>query len=654
MDDKIEIKDRDIDIKELEFPFNVRTRPGMYCGATDNPNVILREAVDNAIDESFGSTQCNKIFIVTKVNFDANPKQYYIVADNGRGIPIILDEKKHITKTKMALTILNAGSKFSRTLDTVSTGMNGVGISVSSALSEEFIICSKITEKNYDKSIPEVKELWLSHQPKEECFYVLGFKEGLQYLETAMTIGDIKSRWNVEFPEKMSTIVFFRPDPKIFTSTVAKYNTDNLMYLTQFHKLFYDKKVDIDIDGLKAQDYYKPYKFEFKVPISINTGLLNEDGSPKLKQAIFYVTFQCDTDMYTNDVTGSVNSLVVNRGIHLNYVRSAYRNSLKRYFNINHEYLTAGIMMDVIVMAGEVDFSSQTKENCVRIDGLYEYEVAPILESEFKKIFRANQDYFDDHVARLNEYAASLTKISAINKVKSMVVIASEAGKSVRSKLPSSVKDCFSEDRKECELYIVEGKSAGGSILKARDERTQAVIELRGVPLNSVNVDLDTLLDNKEMSTIISAIGVGVNEYFVEDSLRYGKVIIAADADPDGLRISSLLLGFFAKRITELVRLGHVYVLDSPFYKQDGKYIYPTDDIDSLLDRSKPFTRYKGLGEMSSYEASECLTGPGRRLRRVTLDNVDDAIDLLTSTYSRKQLMIKNKLVVDPYNIGKL
>jgi len=652
MTDRINISDKEIDIVELEFPVNIRTRSGMYIGSTDNPNVILREIIDNAVDESFGSSTCDQIYIVTNVDMNVSPNQYYLIADNGRGIPIILDEDKGITKTKLAMTVLNAGSKFNRTLDTVSTGQNGVGSSCCVALSEEYVICSKVTEANFDKSIPKVKTTWNKKAPEDELFYVLAFKKGIEYKETAMTYVEIKEKWKLDFPEHMSTVVFFRPDPEIFASTKAVYKAWNLMYLQAVHKLFYGKDVKVIIDNKQPSVDFTPYKFEFMKRIEVPTHYDDETGNTIYKKAQFYVNFECSTDLSIQELTGSVNSLVVDRGLHLNYVRNAYRNALKRYYNIIHEQLLAGMKINVICLAGEVDFSSQTKENCVKIDGLTEGEVRPILENEFKRIFKENNEYFLDHVERLNAYADSLNKISTINKIKSMVVVASDAGTKTRSKLPSSVKDCSSNDRKNCELYIVEGKSAGGTILKSRDNRYQAVMELRGVPMNSVNADLDQLLQNEEMTSIISAIGVGVNEYFVEDAIRYGKIIIAADADPDGERIASLILGFFAKKITDLIRLGHVYVLDSPLYRQGDKYIYPTEDINSLLDRSKPFKRFKGLGEINVDESKQVLTGPNRRLIQINLDNVDIALDLLTSSYWRKQLMMQKQIITDKYNIG--
>ena len=202
-----------------------------------------------AFDESFGSTACNEIYVKTTVDMNAEPKQYYLVADNGRGIPIIMDKEKGITKTKMAMTVLNAGSKFNRTIDTVSTGQNGVGSSCTCALSEVYIVASKITEKNFDKSIPDVQDLWYSMKHGDEGFYVIEFNRGIEVLETAMTYDQICEKYKVEFPHGMSTIVLFRPDPQIFDSVVASYSPANLQYLQAVHKLFYKKDVHIIIDG---------------------------------------------------------------------------------------------------------------------------------------------------------------------------------------------------------------------------------------------------------------------------------------------------------------------------------------------------------------------------------------------------------------------
>ena len=179
-------------------------------------------------------------------------------------------------------------------------------------------------------------------------------------------------------------------------------------------------------------------------------------------------------------------------------------------------------------------------------------------------------------------------------------------------------------------------------------------MELRGVPMNSVGRDLDEIIENKEMCSIISSIGCGVNEYHNLKNPRYGKVIIAADADSDGLRIASLILGFFAKKMTFMIEEGMVYVLNSPLYKQDNGYIFPTDNIDEKLDKSRSFERYKGLGELPLEDAKRVITGSERQLIKINLENVNYALSLLSSTSARKTLMIDKNLLTDPFNTGNL
>jgi DNA gyrase/topoisomerase IV subunit B len=313
-----------------------------------------------------------------------------------------------------------------------------------------------------------------------------------------------------------------------------------------------------------------------------------------------------------------------------------------------------GLKLNVIALAGEVDFSSQTKERLTKLDGLREDEVAPELSKEFIKIMRANKEYFDDHVERLNAYAATLTKISTINKIKSSMNGSGASNSRSRSKMPEGLVDAISNNRKECELFITEGKSAGGNIVQARTlDGTQAVIQLRGVPMNAVNADLDTFLDNPEMQVIYRSIGAGVNEFHDISNSRYGKIIIATDADPDGYRIAALVIGMFAKKMTFLIENGMVYFLETPIYKQGTKYIYQSDDIEKELDTSKPFIRYKGLGKFNVSDLKIIATGKDtRRLVQVTLDDAEYALTLLTSSYARKCLMIEKDILIDPFKLG--
>jgi DNA gyrase subunit B len=630
----------EINIIKIDFPNNIRMRPGMYIGGTDTPSVLLREAIDNSIDELYGYEKTNVIFIKTTKD------SWNIVADNGRGIPILWDKENKMTKTCLAVTSTHTGSKFDK--DDVAIGLNGVGLSATNALSKKFIMLSRVTENNYNKSIKAVEEAW-NTKDRTELFYYIEFSEGNKVSEGCMTEIEILTTYGIDFPTGMSTITAFIPDDTIFETTQCVVPKRNLAYVLAILDKIYHRQVTIIVNGKLIQNEFTPYQFEIVKPITA----INKRGEKR--NATFYINFECDKVMNVSDFSGSVNSLVCDRGIHVDIAKSAYSEALKAAFNLSYQNLLNGIRLNCIVVATEVDFSSQTKERCTKIEDVNLYEFIKALIPEFKKVFKSNDDYFVDHVARLNEYISSLTRISTINKIKNAIGTVGGTTR-VRSKVPKSVRDASINERDKAELFIVEGKSASGSILNTRNARTQAVLELRGVPMNSINRDLDEILDNEEMKSLIAAIGIGVNEYHDMKLARYGKIIIAADADSDGGRIASLILGMIAKRMTFLIDKGMVFVLRSPLYIQRKKddteeYYYP-EDADKL-DRSKPYTRLKGLGELNDEQAEVIITNPNtRRLLQITNENMNEALNLLTMTSSRKQLMIDQNIVTDPYNIG--
>lgn len=635
------MEDKEINIIALEFPESVRTRTGMYLGSTDNPDVCLREVIDNSVDELYGCSTCNKIDIQIK---SGKQGEWYVVADNGRGIPIILDEDKGITKTELAMTTINAGSKFKG--EEVSVGMNGTGASAVNATCSRFIMLSKITDLNYNKSIEAVKDFYISN-PNIEGFYVIEFDKGIKIFESAMSYDSIIEKYRFNFPTGMSTITAFMPDPTIWKSIEANYNKKSLSYLGIILNKFYNKTCEINIDGQSVDTSFESYPYEFIKTISITEG-------EKTRSARFYINFDVDKDLSVTEFTGSVNSLIVNRGIHIDWAKRSFQDALKTHYHILHDYTWCGLKINVIALCGNVDFSSQTKERVVKLDNLYIDEVMPELACEFHNIFAKNEDYFKTHVQRLNEYADSINKISAINKVK-QVVGTVDGGNRVRSKLPSSVKDAASNDRSQCELFIVEGQSASGTMLKARNPEIHAIMELRGVPLNSINLDLDTIMDNEEMCGIVTAIGSGVNEYFRLENCRYGKVILSADSDPDGERINSMILGFIARKMTFLIEAGMVYIALAPFYAQGNTYAYPGEDYRTIIDMNKPFTRIKGIGEASVIQAKEWYFDVNkRRLIQIKANNLDYVFSLLTSSYERKNLMIRKNIIIDKYGTGIL
>lgn len=647
MSEKFNIIDEEINIQELKFPNNIRKRLGMFLGSSENPDVALREVIDNAVDELFGYTACDKVDIQIK---SGQKGSWYVVSDNGRGFPILLDNEKGITKVELAMTTLNAGSKF-ESKGNISNGLNGVGASAVNAVSNRYVVLSKITNKNFNKSIKAVEDLFNSVSTSE-MFYFIEFAKGIKVDEGALLKNEAEVKFGFEFPEGMSTIAAFIPDDTIWKSTVANYNKKALSYVQVILKKFYDKEAVIIIDGKEVSDQFEPYAFEFIKEVKVDTK--NYKGEDIHKNAKFYINFDVDSDLSVHDTTGSVNSLIVNRGLHINYIESIYKDALKSHYNIQHDYTYCGLKLNVICLTPNADYSSQTKERCTKIDDLTYEEVYRELACEFHNIFADNNDYFETHVKRLNEYYDSIQSISAIQKVK-QVVGTVDGGNRVRSKLPSSVKDASSNNRSDCELFLVEGKSASGTMLKARNPEIHAILELRGMVMNSINSDLDQIMDNAEMCSIITAIGAGVNEYFNIDNCRYGKIILSADSDYYGEKINAMLLGFITKKMTFLVKTGKVYIALAPLFHQGDVYVYPGQDPKDYLDYDKPFRRYKGIGEINIKEAKDFYFNPDtRNLLRVTLNNADYVFELLTSTYQRKQLMITNDIIIDKYNTGIL
>lgn len=520
------------------------------------------------------------------------------------------------------------------------------------ALSDRFVILSKITENNYNKSIEAVKSKWESN-PNEENFYVLEYAEGYKKLESALSKQEIESKYGFTFPNGMSTITAFVPSPSIWKSTVASYNKKSLSYVQAILSKFKHKDCEIDIDGNKVDFNNITYPYEFIKEFSMPGYRKDDEGNIIPRTAQFLVSFDVDKDLSVCEESGSINSLIVNRGIHINWVKEAYQKALKQYYELIHDYAWCGLKINVICLSPEVDFSSQTKERCVKIDDLTKDEVLPGLIYEFKQVFKNNKDYFDNHIVRLNEYAASLNKISAINKVKAAIGTV-DGGNRVRAKIPANVRDAASNDRIKCNLFICEGKSAASTLIKARNPLYDAVLPLRGIPLNSVSADLDTIMNNEEMKGMVISIGYGTNEYNNLDSCRYGKIILAADSDADGGKISSMIAGFIAKKMTGLLDDGRVYVALAPLYAQGGTYVYPGEDYTKILDLNKPFKRFKGLGEININEAKDFFFNDNRKLIQLTSNNLEYVFSLLTSSTERKDLMSAGNIVIDKYNLGIL
>lgn len=534
----------EIVIRSLSDRDAVRTRPGMYIGTVSDPSLIFREVIDGSFDESY-STGCDQIVISTNLN------NYYFCGDNGRGIPIMMSvDDPTKTQAFLAIAKLHAGAKFDAASE-ITAGMNGVGESCANFLSDRFILMSRITELNYNRSIPEVKAIWEASGPRirKELYYILVFQKGLLTFEGAMRKCDAEKflfkdefRNNyVELPEGLSTMVLFRPDADIFESTVAELPIANIQNFLLIQEKYYKRKVHVWADGVEyASSGFKPYKYEFIKTIIPRDSSLN-------RNVTVYVTFETDKDLGNKVESGSVNGLTVNQGIHINWVESFYEKALRADYKIKHRFIFNGLRIHVLLLASEVLYDSQTKTRLRSISKVKPEDLELDLVKEFSKIFRKNDEEWQLHVDRLNMLADSMRNISAVEKAGK--IIEEAAGRNMYKNKADMVEG-FADatagpsERWECSIYLTEGLSAGGSLKLARKSpKYDAVLPVFGRVKNVKDSSTDDAMSNKEIYTIFRAIGLGIDinnvttgsktpeEAYerIKKFSRYGKIVIATD-----------------------------------------------------------------------------------------------------------------------------
>lgn len=666
---------KDIEIKALPWNEHIRLRHGMYIGDVNNPNVIFREIVDNFTDEAYACEYCNKGFIHNDFN------GYHVVFDNGRGIPITYGADPTKTQAEQAIATLNAGSKF-EVSGVARSGQNGVGSVATNALSSRYILLSRITKDNFDKSIPEVKRLWESKGPrsKKDLYYMLEYSKGVKIIESAGTLEEIQTyifkgiKNPRPIPTGYSTLVLFIPDDTMFENTKAQAPMKNLRNFMLIQKKFYNKDVEVIVNDKSITDEFTPYKYE------LNKVIIPADTS-KNKIVQMYATFEVDPNLGSRETEGSINSLVVNQGHHIQIFEACYRESLVKRYGVSHNYIFNGLKVFVIVLCEEVVFSSQTKEICKSIVKVKSSDFEDVTK-ELIKIFKTDEDYWQAHVNRLNAYAESMTNISTIDKIKKDLM-GSMTSNAAREKmnLPEKLSDATAgrSERLKCELFLCEGASAAGSLKSGRkNSMYHGVYALRGRTLNTINKTVDQMMESKELNGIFKSIGLGLDAINVthEEELklgrpltfeersnvikkyaRYGKICIACDADEDGLAITSSLLSTFAKFARFLLDAGMIYISESPYYIQNGKYFYPSDvQADGSvpgLDFSKEFHRIKGLGQLNKNQVYESFFDETKRkLIQVTPQNLDRAIELIADINVRKQFLRDSNILTNPFNLN--
>lgn len=604
-------------IQILEGLEAVRKRPGMYIGSTSSRGLhhLVYEIVDNAVDEALAGF-CNLIDVT--INTDNS----VTVVDNGRGIPVGINHKAGIPAVEVVFTILHAGGKFGGGGYKVSGGLHGVGASVVNALSEwlEVRICS------------------------EGKVYMQRYERG-HVCDKLKVIGDCE-------PEKTGTAVTFLPDKEIFEETVFDFD----VLKQRFREMaFLTKGLRIRITDTRGEEP-KTKEFHYEGGIKEFVTYLNRSKT-ELYPEIIYCEGEKDgvavevamqhNDSYTENTYGFVNNITTPEGgTHVVGFRNAITKTFNDYArknkllkdsepNLSGEDIREGLTAIVSVKIEEPQFEGQTKQKLGNseargaVDSIVTRQLGLFLEQNpsVAKII-VEKSVLAQRAREAARKARDLTRR------KSALESAS---------LPGKLADCSDKDPANCEIYIVEGDSAGGSAKTARDRATQAILPLRGKILNVEKARLDKIYANAEIKAMITAFGTGIHDDFDISKLRYHKIIIMTDADVDGAHIATLLLTFLYRFMPELIKQGYVYLAQPPLYKIEKNkkvwYAYSDEELNSILveigrDGNNKIQRYKGLGEMDAEQLWETTMDPEKRvLLRVTMNEEESAeIDLTFTT----------------------
>ena len=604
-------------IQILEGLEAVRKRPGMYIGSTSSKGLhhLVYEIVDNAVDEALAG-YCTEIFV--QINEDNS----ITVIDNGRGIPVGINTKSGLTGVEVVFTILHAGGKFGGGGYKVSGGLHGVGASVVNALSE-----------------------WLE---------VKVFQDGKVY-EQRYERGKVMFPLKVvdECPaDKTGTEVKFLPDKEIFEETVYDYN---ILKQRLREMAFLTKNIKITLKDVR-DDNHKEKVFHYEGGIKEYVKYLNK-GNDALYDNIIYcegtkddvyveVAFQHNNG-YSDNVYGFVNNITTPEGgTHVTGFRNAVTKTFNDYArtnkilkekdqNLSGEDIREGLTAIISIKIQDPQFEGQTKQK------LGNTEARGAVES----VVTEQLTYF-------LEQNPSVAKVICEKSI--LAQRAREAARHARDltrrktaldgfKLPGKLADCSDKDPSHCEIFIVEGDSAGGSAKSARKRETQAILPLRGKILNVEKARLDRILGNAEIRAMITAFGTGIHEDFDISKLRYDKIIIMTDADVDGAHISTLLLTFFYRFMPDLIKDGHVYLAQPPLFKLEKNkkvwYAYSDEELADILkevgrDQNNKIQRYKGLGEMDASQLWETTMDPENRILKKVIydDDYASEIDVTFST----------------------
>lgn len=602
------------DIQVLEGLEAVRLRPGMYIGSTSVRGLhhLVWEIVDNGIDEALAG-------FANRIDVTIEPEDIIAVRDNGRGMPVGIHEKTGISAVETIMTVLHAGGKFGGGAYKVSGGLHGVGASVVNALSE-----------------------WLEVTVYQDGkIYFIRFENGGHAVEPLKIIGTT---------EETGTLVRFKADPTIFKdTTVYDYETLN----SRLRQLaFLNKDIRLTLTDKRTPDGpSNDYKYEGGIIEYVQ--FLNKNKSTISDKVIYVEGLQNGilaevalqyNDGYQSSIYSFCNNIHTHEG---GYHEDGFRMALTRCINayaknnnmikkdesLSQDDVKEGLVAIISVKHPDPQYEGQTKTKLGNSE--VRKIVSNIAGEQINRFFLENPD-----IAKAIVEKAEIASKARIAAKKARELTRRKSALDGISSLPGKLTDCSSKDASECEIYIVEGDSAGGSAKQGRDAKTQAILPLRGKILNVEKARTHRIFENQEIRSMITAFGCGIQEDVDVSKLRYHKIVIMTDADVDGSHICTLMLTFLYRFMKPVIEGGYVYIAQPPLYKvQKGKkiaYAYKEQEMDQLREEFKDgykVQRYKGLGEMDAEQLWETTMDPHHRvLKRVTIDDAmeaDSVFDML-------------------------
>ncbi len=626
------------DIQVLEGLQAVRKRPGMYIGTTSSRGLhhLVYEIVDNSVDEALAG-------YCTHIEVFINPGNSITVSDNGRGIPVGINHKTGMTAVEVVYTILHAGGKFGGGGYKVSGGLHGVGASVVNALSS-----------------------WLEVTVRQDGkIHVIRFENGGHVKEKLHVIGTCAA-------EDTGTSVTFQPDPSVFQETtvydydIIKARLREMAFLTKGLKI---TLTDLREEGKQENGEPRKDVFHYEGGIREYVAYLNRSKTPLYSEILYFDgtknNVYVEVSMQHNDAYNVSEYSFVNNintpegGMHLTGFHNAMTKTFNDYArkngilkdseqNLSGDDIREGLTAIVSVKVEDPQFEGQTKQKLGNIEA--RGAVDSVVSEKLTYYLEQHPD-----VAKTICEKALLAQRAREAARKARDLTRRKTALETMS-LPGKLADCSDKDPKNCEIFLVEGDSAGGSAKSARNRFTQAILPLRGKILNVEKAREDRIYGNEEIKAMITAFGTGIHEEFDIAKLRYDKIIIMTDADVDGAHIDTLMLTFLYRFMPELIRQGHVYLAMPPLFKLERNkkvwYAYSDEELAGILnevgrDNNNRIQRYKGLGEMDPEQLWETTMDPERRiLRRVNIDEESESeVDLTFTTLMGDQVEPRREFI---------